>query len=352
MRFVRTATGSGLRSGGFMVPALALLGLAVVVAPARAQEPGPQSASNEVEDRAPGVRSPAASLAVDRSAAASGDSADAAPKEPAPDLAASCLRSHEQAQILWNQGDLIASRRELLACSAVRCSPPVRGDCVRWYEQIKQSLPSIVLAAAYRGRDTSEVAVELNGKRAADRLGGRALDVNPGEHRLRFVHASGRVIERTIVIHEGEKNRIVKVEFEPTDSAKPAAESASASPVASEPERAAPVAKTSPLAMYVAGSVALVSAGVATFFGLSVLSDTRAARDAETGCSPFCADEEVGDLRTRAMVADISAVISVLAAADAIYLYVVTSGSENPPKASPQIPGSRTGLGLVLHGVF
>jgi hypothetical protein len=187
---------------------------------------------------------------------------------------------------------------------------------------VEESLPSVVLAASYLGRDTSEVTVDLNGSRVAKRLDGRALSLNPGEHRLRFVHASGRVIERTLVIHEGEKNRIVRADFDPPEPDRP--DSTMTVPMTRERPAAPgpPIAERSPLALYVAGSVAVVSAGIATFFGLSALSRARSARDPESGCEPFCPDDRVRDIRTRAIVADIGYLVSVLAAADTLYLYL------------------------------
>jgi hypothetical protein len=85
--------------------------------------------------------------------------------------------------------------------------------------------------------------------------------------------------------------------------------------------------------MYVAGSVAVVSAGIATFFGLSALSRAKSARDPESGCAPFCPDDRVRDIRTRAIVADIAALISVLAAADTLYLYLAPSAPADRDRA-------------------
>jgi hypothetical protein len=69
-------------------------------------------------------------------------------------------------------------------------------------------MPTVVfLAKDATGNDVSAVRVTIDGAPLTDRLDGRALAVDLGEHLFRFEPGQGPVVTKKLVIHEGEKDR-------------------------------------------------------------------------------------------------------------------------------------------------
>src|SRR5690349_21260086 len=106
--------------------------------------------------------------------AASDGDADAAKRE--------CLARHEEAQIARRDRRMIDARAALRLCSAAACPGAIRADCLEWLDQVARTLPSVVVSARARGQDLSAVKVFVDGKLAAERLSGAALELDPGEH--------------------------------------------------------------------------------------------------------------------------------------------------------------------------
>src|SRR5215831_16876217 len=126
-----------------------------------------------------------------------------------------CVQRHEDAQVARRSGKLLAARAALLACSREVCPDVVRGDCVNWLEDVNRSVPSVVITARDRGLDVVDVKVFLDGEVVATHLTGSALEADPGEHHFRFTSARGPVVERTVLMSEGMRNRPIEVEFAP-----------------------------------------------------------------------------------------------------------------------------------------
>jgi hypothetical protein len=274
-------------------------------------------------------------LAVASSAAASASAAPSAAPVEVP-----CVAEHERSQLLRQEGQLLEARTLLLQCARVECAPAIRGDCVRWQQELQLSIPSIVFGATLDGQDHSEVVVSMEGQVLTRRLDGRALELDPGEYEFVFESATGQTLSRTITVREGEKARLVSVAFVSPDA------QASAERPAPPPPPEAPVSLERPVPgiAYALGGLAVVATASWIYFGTSALEKER---DASEQCAPFCSTNKTDDIRMRVWAADVSGAVAVTAAAAALYTYWT-----RPEVSAPQPTAAwRVGVGITSgHG--
>jgi hypothetical protein len=241
-----------------------------------------------------------------------------------------CAAKHEQSQVLRNGGRLLESLAALRVCSQQSCQAAVREDCVQWFEEVKRSVPSVVVRARSGDVDQLDVRVSIDGRLASSRLDGQPIELDPGSHIFRFECAGFDPIEREVLVTPGEKLRTIPVEFAPPAEGAEASEAASPSgaPNQSGARTAAkPRSTVSPLAYVAAGTALLGAAGFAGF-GLWGL-DQRSSL--ESSCKPSCKSSEVNGVRTKFLVADISLGVSLVAAVTAGVIFF--SKSSSPPKS-------------------
>jgi hypothetical protein len=198
-----------------------------------------------------------------------------------------CITASNRGQDQRAIGKLTEARAEFISCASESCPTVVRTYCAKWLEEVQASIPTIVLAAKNeRGRDVVEAEVWTDGVRLARSIDGNAVPIDPGPHRLRFERPGGGAVELDVIVRAGEKNRTVAVVFHPpTERAEP-------------PSRAGV-----PVASYILGVIGAVGLGSFAFFGLTGASQLRSLRD---GCAPYCAHDDVVDVRTKFLVGDVS----------------------------------------------
>lgn len=146
-----------------------------------------------------------------------------------------CSLAYDQTQTLRDGGKLVEARRQALRCSASTCAAFVVKDCARWLQEIDASLPTVVFTAEdASGADTLAVRLFVDDQLLGEKLDGKAVALDPGEHTLRFEAAGGAVVEQKLVARQGEKNRAVAL-LPPTPKA-PAAIAPLAPPEPTRPE--------------------------------------------------------------------------------------------------------------------
>jgi hypothetical protein len=247
-----------------------------------------------------------------------------------------CVDAHAEAQELRRRGQLRAARERLDVCAREKCPALVRKDCGAWLPEVEAATPSLILEVRdAAGRDTSEVEVLVDGERVAERLDGRAIEVDPGDHVVVVRAADGKLIEQRVSVREGERMRRVTASFEPP--APPKAPPLRVPPPATAADRSPPRGGVSPWA-WVLGGVAVVGAGgFVTFAALG-----RAKQDELDDCRPTCVLDDVDLMRRDYLVADISLGVGVLAAAGALYLILAAS----PPAKTSLRPASAQQVGF------
>jgi hypothetical protein len=123
-----------------------------------------------------------------------------------------CVAASESAQDLRIGGRLRDAREKFGLCVSASCPRPVREDCAQRLAEIDQSMPTVVFAAKdAAGEDLFAVSVRMDDQRVIERLDGTAVDIDPGEHKFTFETEGQPPVEKTVVVREGEKNRLVQV---------------------------------------------------------------------------------------------------------------------------------------------
>lgn len=241
-----------------------------------------------------------------------------------------CAAAYEETQALQRDGKLQEARAKALFCSQDACPAVVRNDCSKWLGEIETSLPTVVFSAIDAGgQETAAASVTMDGEPLVPRTDGKAVAVDPGEHRFRFELAGAAPIERTLVLREGEKLRRIEVSFA----------AAKAAPEKEKPKPAEPGAGA-PVLPIVLGGIGVAAIGVGATFGALGLSEKG---DLEKTCAPGCTGDRVDSVRTKLLVADITVAAGLAALGTATILYLVTRPSR--PEA-----GQRLGIGAVASG--
>ena len=150
-----------------------------------------------------------------------GQLGDAHAADPTPVSAEACVASFDRAQELRSAGQLLSTREQLAICASPSCPEALTAKCVTWLGEVDAAVPSVLIAAkSGSGEDTLAVRV-IEGERVlVEELDGRDLQLDPGEHQLRFEHA-GQTEERTVVLRVGERSKLVEVTFAPGASKEP-----------------------------------------------------------------------------------------------------------------------------------
>jgi len=260
-------------------------------------------------------------------------SAQAQELAPGPDTARdSCLASHELAQELKLQGKLLESKKTLLSCADEQCPSIVRSDCVRWLDEVESAVPTLVVVAISDAGDEINVSVTIDGKLVTNQLDGKPIELNPGVHDLAFELAGAKPKTLRVNVGQGEKNRIVRLDYRQKISAVQLA----------PPARVAETPAFAPI-NYVLGGVAAAGLISTTYFGIRAVMAHEDARS----CEPMCSSAVANDVRRKSLYADLSLAVTVLAAGG--ILVVNTRCPAALPNTAPQRGGLTVrGLGFAM----
>jgi len=223
-----------------------------------------------------------------------------------------CMRAHEQAQVLRLDGNLMQSKSALKACSLEVCPAVIQRDCVRWLDEVSTQIPTVVFEAITDAGAAQRVTVKQGEQVLALELDGRPFAMNPGYYEFRFELAGQAPKLVSVLLKQGEKNRLVSVDFRnlPTPSA---------TNTALAPPPIAVSSRPTPTSVYVLGGISVVGASTATILGINTwLKEDRAYED----CAPKCSEAEVDSIQHWALATDIAIGVAAVSAVTAVVLYV------------------------------
>lgn len=135
--------------------------------------------------------------------------------EAAPPTKDECVQAHGKGQDLRESRQLADAKRLFLVCAQQTCPALIQSDCARFGEELERTVPSVSFTARdAKGRDLPDTQVFVDDKLVATGLGdGKAYDVDPGSHHVKFVHA-GATVSVDVVAAVGEKGRNVIANFD------------------------------------------------------------------------------------------------------------------------------------------
>jgi hypothetical protein len=227
-----------------------------------------------------------------------------------------CVDAYETSQRLRLEKKLSAAREQLVVCATASCPTVVSRDCTQWLKEVEAALPSIVVAAQNeQRRDVTAVSVLVDGVTVATHLDGTALAVDPGLHVFHFEMEGAHPVEQSLLVREGEKNRMVAVAFTPREPVRDENAEAANRVAAATVNRS----HNPPAATYVLGGIALAGLGGFVGFGLSGLSDESRLK---SSCSNTCPQSQVDQLHHKYLAADISLGIGVAALTGAVLVWL------------------------------
>ncbi|HEV3190174.1 MAG TPA: hypothetical protein VGY54_06730 [Polyangiaceae bacterium] len=273
---------------------------------------------------------------------------------------AECLSAADSSLQLRGEHKLRAARAQVLICASPSCPAAIQTVCLGRVDQINAALPTVVFEAKDPlGNDLPNVRATMDGQPLADRLDGSALTVDPGEHKFTFVASDNTVVEKTIIIHEGEKDRRERVVFGSQAGPQTAAV-ATAPPLAVSPVEAGPSqdpgAGRRTLGLVI-GGVGVAGIAVGSVFGLLASSSASSSKNA--GC-PNCTQAQYTQATSDYNSASDDATISTVAfivggaavGAGAILFFTAPKATTTGIRWQLAPTAFRAGAGLTLGGTL
>jgi hypothetical protein len=128
------------------------------------------------------------------------------------ELGDACATAAEEGERLRDDHKLLAARKAFLTCSRNECPDVVKTDCAKWYVQLAQSIPTIVVQARDADqRDVRDARLLVDGALVRARLDGLPVEIDPGDHTVSVDAPGFAAYSEHLLIAEGEHGRNVPV---------------------------------------------------------------------------------------------------------------------------------------------
>lgn len=248
---------------------------------------------------------------------------------PAKDTVAKCTEAAEGAQRKRAAGQLRAASQLIPACLAPECPALVRKHCGKWREELAEVTPTLVFRVVdANGHDVSHGKILLDDEAVSETLDGRAVPVDPGAHKVQWVHEKEH-IERDIVVREGERARAVVLALPSSTTTAPAAATKPVPP-SKEREGASPWP-------WVLGGIGL-GLGVtgAVFWGVG--SNEHGNLESSCARTSSCREADVSRAKTELVVGDVLVGVGVVAIATTVVWLILRDTSSPTTSAGRKTP--------------
>lgn len=233
-----------------------------------------------------------------------------------------CLDAYVQTQKLRKSGKLLKAHAQALVCAQASCAASMRDDCAQWAVDIDKSIPSVVFGVTdAEGHDVTDVTVYVDDEKLLDHLDGKAVPLEPGSHKVKFVRGSDPPMEETVLAKEGEKNRTITVRL-------PKADGGAVVDKGEKKDGPTAVIRPTPTATYVL--LGLGAVGLVGFVGFGLSGNSKKSALDDRGCKPDCPQDDVDAVKKSYLLADISLGVAVVSFGVATVLYLAR-GEEPAP---------------------
>lgn len=256
----------------------------------------------------------------------------------APDDREQCASSAEDAQKLRDEGKYRRAREQMLVCARDVCPGPIKSDCGKWLTELDRDAPTVVFGARdSKGADVFDVKVSMDGNPIQEKLDGKPVLVDSGEHTFKFEAKDGSVKEEKVLLRAAEKARPIIATFGTTTTPPPPPPPGGG--------------EGSIVPAIVVGGIGVIALGSFAIFGIGGKNDV----DDLQKCKPTCPEKDVDSARTKLIIADISLGVGIVALGVATYMFLtrpkvdtkVTTGTTTWLRfdAAPVAGGGVAGLG-------
>lgn len=199
----------------------------------------------------------------------------------APPTKDECLQAHSKGQDARDAAQLTQARTLFLVCAQNACPAIVQADCARLAEELDRLQPSVTFSARDGAQDLPDTQVFVDATLVTSKLSdGRTYDVDPGPHKIRFVH-EGRETIVSVVINQGEKARAIVAMF-----GGGAAPGSPASPSPAAPPPPTPSRSATPLVFAAIGGAAAAAGAILVGVGFGKVPSTCSVSTNECAAPP------------------------------------------------------------------
>jgi hypothetical protein len=245
---------------------------------------------------------------------------------------ATCIAAYEQTQMLRKDGKPVAAKVQASVCAKDSCPALLSADCNQWLAELEAIIPSVVLdPRGHNGELRADVRVKLDGVALAEKIDGKPIVVEPGSHTFVFEADGATPVERTLLVHEGEKSKKVTITVA----------------AAIEPPR---LERPVPLGVWIFSGVSVVALATSAVFAIDALGRKSDLDE----CKPRCSSDDINAMSSSFTIADVALGAGVMAGVAAAYLYLARPSVETPapapartravPHATPLLGGGAFGL--------
>jgi hypothetical protein len=243
-----------------------------------------------------------------------------------------CVETHSRAQDSREKGQLVDAKRLFLLCAQQTCPALIQSDCAKFGEDISRSLPSVSFSARDgKGNDLPDAQVFIDGLLVASRLDdGKAHDVDPGKHNVRFVRGSKEATV-SVVFSVGERGRNIGVTLGDPGAPVPSASFEATPSVDATRKASRPLL---PLVVAGAGGVALVTGAVLGVVGLSKVPGQCTTSPRECAAPP--GDKVFSDAKSAVNLANVGLGVGIAGLVIGVggLIWYLTSGPPSAPSTN------------------
>jgi hypothetical protein len=237
-----------------------------------------------------------------------------------------CIVAADDGQKLRDEGKLSAARDKFIACAEKGCPAAVSKQCAVWVEEVDHEMPTLSFRAKDEGgKEILDVQVVLDDKPIAESIATKAMTLDPGTHKIRFVRKDGKSIEDTFLLRPGEKDRIVELAFQAPKIDKP---------LAVETPAVAPGGGFRfPWPAWVGLGLTVVGGVGTAAFAASAASDES---DLRKTCAPSCPSDQRSGIETKLVLANVSLGVGIAGLGLTVVSLILANvgHKETPPKTS------------------
>jgi hypothetical protein len=129
----------------------------------------------------------------------------------------SCADASERAQKLVDERRLLEAKAAFRSCAQSACPAAISNDCQGRLEEMKKTLPSIVVSVKGKDGDVAGGVVTLDGANIGV-VDGQSVDVDPGTHKIHVQLPDGRTFDRQVILAPGDHSRPVTFDTQQTQT--------------------------------------------------------------------------------------------------------------------------------------